>query len=562
MLSRTITKRSVSTVSSQIGHFKIPEINNEPVRTFAPGSQDRSLLLSALERVKSQSQDIPLVIGGKEIYTDKTFKQTSPYNHQNIIANVSSAEESHVKQAVKACTDAKKDWENAPWSDRASVFLKAADLISGKYRHDMLAATMAGQGKNPHQAEIDSTCELIDFLRFNVKYAEELYAQQPAKTSPGVWNRAEYRPLDGFVFAVTPFNFTAIAGNLVAAPALMGNSVIWKPSNYAVRSNYLLYKIFTEAGVPEGVVNFLPTEDPATVAKAAVEDPEFASLHYTGSTKVFMNLYKDIANNLENYKSYPRIVGETGGKNFHVVHKSALVPNAAKNTVRGAFEFQGQKCSATSRVFVSESVWPEFKKELQQEIEKLEVGDATTKEGIHKFSGPVIHESSYNKLANKIAENLKDPELELIAGGKADNSTGWYVQPTVFKTSNIEHDNMKTEFFGPLVTVYVFPDSEYSNVLDAVDKGTKYGLTGAVFAQERAALLEAREKLKNAAGNFYENDKCTGAVVAQQWFGGARMSGTNDKAGSGNILSRFVSVRNIKENFCEIDDVLYPSNQK
>ncbi|CAN6627460.1 potassium-activated aldehyde dehydrogenase, mitochondrial [Trichomonascus vanleenenianus] len=547
--------------TAQVGAFKVPQIHNEPVRTFAPGTTDRSKLLDALKRVKSTTEQIPLVIGGKEVFTKDKFDQVSPYNHKVPIANVSSASAQDVKNAIRAAAEAKRDWENAPWADRASVFLKAADLIAGKYRYDMLAATMVGQGKNPYQAEIDCTCELIDFLRFNVKYAEELYSQQPCETIPGIWNRAEYRALEGFVLAVTPFNFTAIAGNLVGAPALMGNTVVWKPSNTAVLSNYLLYKVLAEAGVPDGVINFVPG-NPETVVGTAVADKDFASLHFTGSTDVFKNLYKQIANNLDNYKSYPRIVGETGGKNFHVIHKSADVSSAVKNTVRGAFEFQGQKCSATSRVYVPESIWPRFKKELVTEVESLEMGDATTSDGIHAFSGPVIHEQSFNKLANCIAENLKDPELELVVGGKTDKSTGYYVSPTVFETKNLDHANMKTEFFGPLVTVYVYRDVDYETILENVDQSTKYGLTGAIFAQDRAAIRTAQEKLRHSAGNFYINDKCTGAVVAQQWFGGARMSGTNDKAGSGNILSRFVSIRNIKENFVPTTDVLYPSNQK
>uniref|UniRef100_A0A060T6A1 Multifunctional fusion protein n=1 Tax=Blastobotrys adeninivorans TaxID=409370 RepID=A0A060T6A1_BLAAD len=546
--------------AAQVASFKIPEIKNEPQRTFAPGTEDRANLIEALGRVRSYTEEIPLVIGGKEIYKDDTFNQLSPYDHSNVVAKVSSGNAKDTLAAIDACNSAKRDWENATWSERASVFLKAAELISNKYRYDMLATTMVGQGKNAYQAEIDSTCELIDFLRFNVKYAEELYAQQPAETLPGIWNKAEYRALEGFVFAVTPFNFTAIAGNLVGAPALMGNTVVWKPSNSAVRSNYLLYKILKEAGLPDGVVNFVPAANPGEVADAAVSHRDFAGLHYTGSTQVFMNLYQKIAQNLPNYRSYPRIVGETGGKNFHVIHKSANIPNAAKNTVRGAFEFQGQKCSATSRVYVSESVWPEFRDQLKAEVEALTIGDAATAEGFHSFSGPVIHEGSFNKLSSKIDENLKDPEMELLVGGAYDKSKGYYVSPTVFVTKNIQHDNLKTEFFGPLATVVVFKDQDYSKTLEIVDQTNNYGLTGAVFANDRAAVAEAVEKLRHSAGNFYINDKCTGAVVAQQWFGGARQSGTNDKAGSGNILHRFVSIRNIKENFNEIPSVFYPSN--
>jgi 1-pyrroline-5-carboxylate dehydrogenase len=423
----------------------------------------------------------------------------------------------------------------------------------------MLAATMLGQGKNVYQAEIDATCELIDFLRFNVKYAEELYQQQPVRTSPGIWNRAEYRPLEGFVYAVTPFNFTAIAGNLVGAPALMGNTVVWKPSQTAVLSNYLLYKVLTEAGVPAGVINFVPG-DAHTVTKPVLAHPDFASIHFTGSTDVFVNLYQSIAANLKEYRSYPRIVGETGGKNFHVIHQSALVSNAVKSTVRGAFEYQGQKCSATSRVYVSESIWPQFREELIAEVKSLSQGDATTESGFHHFSGPVIHEQSFDKVVRSIEAGKKDPNLELLVGGNSDKSAGYYIQPTVFFSEDANHDNFKTEFFGPLLTVSVFKDADFEKTLDLVDSTSKYGLTGSIYAQDRTVIRLASNKLRHSAGNFYINDKSTGAVVAQQWFGGSRKSGTNDKAGSGNILSRFVSIRNIKENFNEIDSVLYPSN--
>ncbi|ANB13638.1 1-pyrroline-5-carboxylate dehydrogenase [Sugiyamaella lignohabitans] len=559
-LSASLT-RSVST-ASQLAQFKIPEVFNEPVRTYEPGSKDRDGVLSALSRLSNQRHEIPLVIGGKEVFTKDTFVQTSPSNHSQVLAEVSSASEKDVNDAINASLAAKKAWESAPWADRASVFLKAAELIAGKYRYDILAATMLGQGKNIYQAEIDSTCELIDFLRFNVKYAEELYQQQPARSSPGVWNRAEYRALEGFVYAVTPFNFTAIAGNLVGAPALMGNTVVWKPSNSSVLSNYLLYKIFQEAGVPDGVINFIPG-DPLTVTQPVISHPDFAALHFTGSTDVFVKLYQSIAANLPGYKSYPRIVGETGGKNFHVVHNSANVSHAVKSTVRGAFEYQGQKCSATSRVYVPESIWPQFKSELVAETQALlneGAGNSTVPSGFHKFIGPVIHEPSFNKLDKAITEAKQDSSLELLVGGKVDKSVGYYVEPTIFVSKDAKHANLQNEFFGPLLHVYVYPDAEYEQTLALVDATGKYGLTGSIFAQDRSAILTASEALRNSAGNFYINDKSTGAVVGQQWFGGSRKSGTNDKSGSGNILSRFVSVRNIKENFVEIDEVLYPSN--
>lgn len=553
--------RSYSTVP-QWATFKVPHITNETVRSFAPGTKDREGVIASLKKF-SGTLDIPTVIGGKEIFNNTTFQQRSPFKHEHVVANVSSTTPEQVREAIKAAGDAKLAWENAPWADRAAVFLKAADLITGKYRYDILAATMIGQGKNVYQAEIDATCELADFLRFNTKYAEELYAQQPTETTPGSWNRAEYRPLEGFTYAVTPFNFTAIAGNLVAAPALMGNTVVWKPSDSAALSNYLLYKIFEEAGLPAGVVNFIPG-DAQSVTKEVLSSPDFASLHFTGSTQVFMSLYQSIASNLGEYKSYPRIVGETGGKNFHVIHNSADIGNAVKSTVRGSFEYQGQKCSATSRVYVPRSIWPEFKERLIQETESLHAhqGNATATDGFHYFSGPVIHEPSFNKLANAFKQAESDPALKLLVGGTADSSVGYYVKPTVYETTDPNHPFLSTEFFGPLLTAYVYEDADFEKTLSLVDKVTKYGLTGSIFARDRDAITKASYTLRNSAGNFYINDKSTGAVVGQQWFGGARLSGTNDKAGSGNILTRFVSIRSIKENFVDLEDIFYPSNQQ
>ncbi|VVT56464.1 uncharacterized protein SAPINGB_P005073 [Magnusiomyces paraingens] len=557
-----IAARSYSTAVPQWATFKVPEIKNEPVRSFPPGSKDRAGVLKALKKYKGTA-DIPAVIGGKEIFNDTTFKQRSPFNHEHVVANVSSTTPAQVREAIEASNNAKLEWENAPWADRAAVFLKAADLITGKYRYDMLATTMIGQGKNVFQAEIDATCELSDFLRFNTRYAQELYAQQPTETTPGSWNRAEYRPLEGFTYAVTPFNFTAISGNLVAAPALMGNTVVWKPSDSAVLSNYLLYNIFKEAGLPDGVINFIPG-DAQSVTEEVLSSPDFAALHFTGSTQVFLSLYQKIASNLGSYKSYPRIVGETGGKNFHVIHKSADIENAVKSTVRGSFEFQGQKCSATSRAYVPRSIWPEFKDLLIKETEKIHShqGDATNPNGFHYFSGPVIHEPSFNKLANVFKQAESDPALKLLTGGTADKSVGYYVKPTIYETTDPNHPYLSTEFFGPVLTVYVYEDAEFEQTLSVVDKATKYGLTGSIFARDRDAINQATYALRHTAGNFYINDKSTGAVVGQQWFGGARMSGTNDKAGSGNILTRFVSVRNIKETFVGLDDIFYPSNQQ
>lgn len=554
------TAARMAHTNSQLATFKVPEIANEPVRTYEKGSKDREGVLAAIARLKNTVTEVPLVVGGKEVWTSETFDQPSPYEHAKPVARVASATAKDVQAAIKASLDAKKEWESAPWADRAAVFLKAAELIAGKYRYDMLAATMIGQGKNVYQAEIDATCELIDFLRFNVKYAEELYAVQPAACAPGTWNRAEYRALEGFVYAVTPFNFTAIAGNLVGSPALVGNSVVWKPSQAAVLSNYMLVKVLREAGLPDGVVNFVPG-DAKTVTQEVLSHPEFASLHFTGSTDVFQSLYQQIAANLPKYRSYPRIVGETGGKDFHLIHKSADIGHAVRSTVRGAFEFQGQKCSACSRAYVPESMWPEFKDLITKEVKALSQGDATTASGFHNFTGPVIHGQSFDKLQNVIDAGKQDAALELVVGGGYDKSVGYYIEPTVFAANNADHPYLQNEFFGPVLTIYVYPDAEYEQVIEKIDTTSKYGLTGAVFGRDKHAVRVAEEGLRHAAGNFYLNDKCTGAVVGQQWFGGSRKSGTNDKAGSGNLLSRFVSIRNIKENFVEIDDVLYPSNK-
>ena len=442
--------------------------------------------------------------------------------------------------------------------------MKAADLIAGKYRYEIMAATMLGQGKNAWQAEIDSAAELVDFLRFNVQYAEELYAQQPAHNSSGVWNRVEYRPLEGFVYAVTPFNFTAIAGNLPGAPALMGNVVVWKPSDSAIASNWLLYNILLEAGLPKNVIQFIPG-NPEEVTKVVLAHKKFAALHYTGSTAVFRKLYGSITNGVAEgrYQSYPRIVGETGGKNYHLIHSSADIDNAAVQTVRGAFEYQGQKCSATSRAYIPKSVWPQFKERLVSETKNLSVGSPTD----HKnFIGPVIHAGSFKKLSGIIDEAKNDNELELLVGGTHDNTTGYFIHPTIYATTNPEHKLLSTELFGPILTIYIYDDTtspaeSFTSVCSLIDNTSEYGLTGSIFASDRAAIRFAEDALRNSAGNFYINCKSTGAVVGQQPFGGARASGTNDKAGSQNLLTRFVSMRSIKEEFNLTLKVEYPSNE-
>lgn len=478
------------------------------------------------------------------------------------MASYHTASPEDVTKAIDAALAAKPAWEALPFADRAAVFLKAADLISTKYRYDIMAATMLGQGKNAWQAEIDSAAELADFFRFNVHYAEQLYNTQPVHNAPGVWNRVEYRPLEGFVYAVSPFNFTAIAGNLPGAPALLGNVVVWKPSDFAIASNWLVYQILLEAGLPKDVIQFVPG-NPVEVTKAVLEHKEFAALHYTGSTAVFRKLYGTIGQGVAEgrYRSYPRIVGETGGKNFHLIHPSADIDNAVKNTVRGAFEFQGQKCSATSRLYVPKSKWSEFKEKLVAEVEAITVGEPTEHTN---FMGPVIHEASFKKLSGAIDEAKTDKDLELVVGGKYDSSKGYFVHPTVYATTNPAHKFFSTEFFGPILTTHIYDDAApdaFAKACELVDSTSEYGLTGSVFATDRQAVQFAEEKLRNAAGNFYINCKSTGAVVGQQPFGGSRASGTDDKAGSQNLLTRFVNMRSLKEEFVPVTKVAYPSNE-
>ncbi|ODV98025.1 hypothetical protein PACTADRAFT_47845 [Pachysolen tannophilus NRRL Y-2460] len=556
-----------------IAQFSIPKsplsIKNETTKDFTKKSVDWDFLKEAILTLTDAGPiEIPIVINGNQFFANgkdgrKTLSQVNPANHRQVLANVTQSNEKDVSDAIEAAKVSKAKWMNMPFADRSAIFLKAADLITTKYRYKMLAATMLGQGKNVFQAEIDCITELVDFFRFNVKYAEQLYQQQPLETSPGVWNRAEYRPLEGFVYAVTPFNFTAIAGNLVGAPALMGNTVVWKPSASAALSNYLLLTILEEAGLPKGVVNFVPG-DPNLVTDVVLKDELFSALHFTGSTDVFKSLYSKISNNVSNdvYRDFPRIVGETGGKNFHLIHKSANLKHAVASAVRGAFEFQGQKCSALSRLYVPKSIWDDFKQEMVDILNEISPANCSAAEGLHSFMGPVIHEPSFQKLAKAIEDAKSDPELEIVYGGKYNNSKGFFIQPTIIKATNPNHDFLQKEFFGPILSVYIYEDADFSSMFAKIDKTTKYGLTGSVFANDREIIRQTEEALRYSAGNFYINDKCTGAVVGQQWFGGARMSGTNDKAGSGNILNRFVSIRNIKENFLELNDYKYPSNYR
>ncbi|KAF2761561.1 delta-1-pyrroline-5-carboxylate dehydrogenase 1 [Pseudovirgaria hyperparasitica] len=548
-----------------IANWKVTTISNEPNKHYEKGSTDQKKLSAAIESFKKDAPlDVPLVIAGKQIKGSSTNTQHNPSSHADVIAQYARAGAEETQSAIDAALSAKAAWEALPFADRAAIFLKAADLVATKYRYDIMAATMVGQGKNAWQAEIDSAAELCDFLRFNVKYAEELYSSQPVHNAPGIWNRVEYRPLEGFVYAVSPFNFTAIGGNLPAAPALMGNVVVWKPSDFAIASNWLVYRILLEAGLPPNVIQFVPG-DAETVTSVVLEHRQFAALHYTGSTAVFRSLYGKIAGGVAEgkYQGYPRIVGETGGKNFHLIHRSADISHAAINTVRGAFEYQGQKCSACSRAYVPASVWPEYRQKLVAETEALKIGDPADHTN---FIGPVIHESSFKKLSGVIDEAKNDRELELLAGGKYDSSKGYFIHPTIYQTKNPHHPLLSKELFGPVLVVYVYDDSAnpgkaFEDICKTIDGTSEYALTGAVFATDREVVRYAENALRNTAGNFYVNCKCTGAVVGQQPFGGARASGTNDKAGSANLLSRFVSVRALKEQFVEDAKVEYPSNE-
>ncbi|KAI0999564.1 Delta-1-pyrroline-5-carboxylate dehydrogenase [Podosphaera aphanis] len=551
---------------SSFGSFTVPKAVNEPNHHYAKSSlpSQRSGLNKALKRLQENIPlQIPLVINGERIKTPQLASQLNPSNHATVVTTYSNASSSDVTTAITAALSAKAEWESFSFADRAAIFLKAAELIAGKYRYEIMAATMLGQGKNAWQAEIDSAAELVDFLRFNVLYAEQLYAQQPDQNSLGVWNRIEYRPLEGFVYAVTPFNFTAIAGNLVCAPALLGNVVIWKPSDSAIASSWFLYNILLEAGLPKNVIQFVPGP-PKLVSKAVLAHRDLAGLHYTGSTAVFRELYHKIAIGVSEsrYRGYPRIVGETGGKDFHLIHASARIKNAVIQTVRGAFEYQGQKCSATSRAYVPKSIWPKFKEILISETSALTVGPITD---FKNFVGPVIHEKSFNKLSDVIDLAKNDDSLELIVGGNYDKSVGYFIHPTIYATNNSNHPLLSTELFGPILTIHVYDDvtdsQAFETICKIIDCTSDYSLTGSIFATDRAAIHFAENALRNSAGNFYINCKCTGAVVGQQAFGGARASGTNDKAGSINLLTRFVSMRTIKEDFQAATRVLYPSNE-
>ncbi len=535
------------------GFFKVPVAVNEPIKTYAPGSSEREAVLAEYSKMFNSQVDVPLYINGKYVETKNTTTMSPPHDHKHVVGTYHLADKSHVEDAIATAMEARKTWSQLPWEHRAGIFLKAAELFAGPYRAKINAATMIAQSKTIHQAEIDSACELIDFLRFNVQYMTEIYNDQPQSTSDA-WNRIEYRPLEGFTYAVTPFNFTAIAGNLPSCMALMGNVVIWKPSNHQVYSAKVIMDVFEEAGVPAGVINVV-FGDPAMITDTIMASPDFSGLHYTGSTSVFQELWKKIGNNISNYKTYPRIVGETGGKDFIVAHKTANPKQVATAIVRGAFEFQGQKCSAASRAYISRSIWDEVKNYVIEDLKTVKMGSP---EDMSNFVTAVIHEGSFDKLASYIDQAKKDKNATIIAGGNYDKSKGYFIEPTVIETTDPKYATMCTELFGPVMTIYVYEDENFSETLKLVDETSEYALTGAIIATDRYAIDEATKALQNSAGNFYINDKPTGAVVGQQPFGGARASGTNDKAGSAQNLLRWISPRMIKETFVTPTDYRYP----
>ncbi len=535
------------------GFFKVPIPKNEPILSYAPGTPERDKLKEALDELRGQQTDIPMIIGGEEIRTERTVPVLPPHDHQHPLGQFHDGDASHAEAAISAALAARQAWATLAWEHRITIFLKAADLSATKYRYRLNAATMLGQSKNAYQAEIDSACEWVDFLRFNAHFATEIYAQQPI-SGEGIWNRLEYRPLEGFVYALTPFNFTAIAGNLPACVAMMGNVVVWKPAPTQMLAAHVLLQILREAGLPDGVINLIQGDGPA-LGKVIFEHRDFAGIHFTGSTKVFQSIWKQIGENIHRYKSYPRIVGETGGKDFVVAHRSADARALAVGLLRGAFEFQGQKCSAASRAYIPENLWDETWEHLSAMLANLKMGST---EDFSNFINAVIDERAFDKIAGYIANAKADPAVEILAGGTVDKTVGYFIEPTVIRTNDPNYVTMCEEIFGPVLTVYVYDENEFEEILDIVDRTSPYALTGAIFAQDRYAIELAAQKLVNAAGNLYLNDKPTGAVVGQQPFGGARASGTNDKAGSALNLLRWVSARTIKETFNPPVDYRYP----
>ncbi len=536
------------------GFYQVPTPANEPVYDYAPGTPEREALKAALKEMKAEPVEVPLYIGADQIKTGNKKRLAPPHDHQHTLGYYHEGDASHVEQAIDSALNVKELWENMPWEQRASIFLKVADLISGPYRYKMNAATMLGQSKTAHQSEIDAVCELIDFLRFNVHYMAQVYEQQPPISPKGIWNRLEQRPLEGFILAITPFNFTAIAGNLPTSAAMMGNVVLWKPAETQIYAANLLMQIFREAGLPDGVINLINIEGPV-VGDIVFKHPEFAGLHFTGSTKVFKELWKTIGNNIDHYRSYPRIVGETGGKDFIIAHKSADPKALATAMLRGAFEFQGQKCSAVSRVYIPNNLWEEVKGYLMEDLRSLQVGDV---EDFRNFMGAVISKTAFDKITRYIDDAREADLAEIIAGGEYDKSEGYFVQPTIIQAHDPKYATMQEEIFGPVLTVYVYQAERFEETLELLDQTSPYALTGAIFSQDRPAIELATRKLRQSAGNFYINDKPTGAVVGQQPFGGARGSGTNDKAGAMVNLLRWVSPRTIKENFVPPHDFRYP----
>lgn len=535
------------------GFFNVPIAINEPVKNYAPNSAERKQLQDTIATMRAQQMDIPMYIGSQEVRTNDKAVLTSPHDHQHVLGHYHKGNKTHVAQAIDAALAARENWVNMSWEQRAAIFLKAAELAAGPFRMKLNAATMMGQSKNVYQAEIDAACEFTDFLRFNVQYMTEIYKQQPI-SSPGVWNRVEQRPLEGFVFALTPFNFTAIAGNLPSSAALMGNVVVWKPANTQIYAANVLMQLFKAAGVPDGVINLVYVSGP-DAGDVIFKHPDFAGIHFTGSTSVFQDIWKSIGNNIHLYKSYPRIVGETGGKDFIMAHPSADVKTLVTALSRGAFEYQGQKCSAASRAYVPSNLWEETKALLQADLKSFKMGPT---EDFSNFINAVIDEKSFDKLAKYIDAAKQDKNVEIVAGGNYDKSKGWFIEPTVILVKDPYYVTMCEELFGPVLTIFVYNENEFEATLDVVDKTSVYALTGAIIAQDRYAIDLATKKLNHSAGNFYINDKCTGAVVGQQPFGGARGSGTNDKAGSMINLLRWVSPRTIKETFVPATDYRYP----
>jgi len=535
------------------GFFKVPPAINEPVLSYAPGSVERENVLKAYKSMYNSSIEVPMYINGKYIKSGQTQTMSPPHDHQHVVGIYHIANKSHVEQSIATALEARKTWSQLPWEQRAGIFLKAAELIAGPYRAKINAATMMAQSKTVHQAEIDAACEFIDFLRFNVQFMTEIYNDQPQSTN-ATWNRIEYRPLEGFTYAVTPFNFTAIAGNLPACMALMGNVVVWKPSDSQIYSAKVIMDVFEEAGVPAGVINVV-FGDPVMITETVLSSPDFSGLHFTGSTFIFKELWKQIGVNIHNYKTYPRIVGETGGKDFILAHQSAHTKQVATGIIRGAFEFQGQKCSAASRAYLPKSLWADIKAHLLEDLKSIKMGGP---EDLSNFVTAVIHEGAFDKITGYIENAKSNPVVEIIAGGGYDKSKGYFIEPTVIVSTDAKYETMCTELFGPVITIFIYDDAAFEETLQLIDQTSEYALTGAVFSTDRYAANVATRELENSAGNFYINDKPTGAVVGQQPFGGARASGTNDKAGSAQNLLRWVSPRMIKETFVSPEDYRYP----